>query len=357
MTGLSSQRNIFLDEFKPKAQLVVEGTRVEAPRFPAIDAHIHLGPPFGGSWAEEPVEKLLDALDAAHVEAVVDLDGGWGEDVLDKHLKHFKEHAPERFVHFGGVNWGQWPERGDSFGEWAAERFRQQVARGAQGLKVWKPFGLHVKDQRGDLVAVNDERLKPLWDTVGELGVPVIIHVADPAAFFDPVGAHNERWEELHAHPDWQFTSPPFPSFKTIMEDFANLVRRHENTTFIGAHVGCYAENLGWVGSLLDECPNFYVDISARIGELGRQPYTARKFFIRYADRILFGTDADAALETYQLYYRFLESDDEYFNYNLSEVPQQGRWYAYGLYLPDEVLKQVYHQNASRLILRAGEEA
>ena len=133
--------------------------------------------------------------------------------------------------------------------------------------------------------------------------------------------------------------------------DFANLVRRHKDTTFVGAHVGCYAENLGWVGALLDDCPNFYVDISARLGELGRQPYTARKFFLKYQDRILFGTDADAQPETYRHYYRFLETDDEYFNYNLSETPQQGRWYAYGLYLPDEVLEKTYHLNAERVIL------
>ena len=357
MTTLSQKRDLYLGEFKPRAKLVVKETLVEAPRFPVIDAHIHLGPPFGGSWLEQPVERLLEALDKAHVETVVDLDGGWGEDVLDKHLAHFKEQAPERFVHFGGVDWARWETQGDSFGEWAAERFRKQVERGAEGLKIWKPFGLRVKDQRGELVAVDDERLDPLWETVGELNVPVIIHVADPAAFFDPLDETNERWEELHAHPDWHFPNPKFPTFMTLMEDFANLVRRHQDTTFIGAHVGCYAENLGWVSSLLDECPNFYVDISARLGELGRQPYSARKFFLTYADRILFGTDADASLETYQLCYRLLETDDEYFSYTTYDPPGQGRWYAYGLCLPDEVLEQVYHSNAERVILRAGKRS
>ena len=352
-----SQRDIYLGEFKPQAKLVVKTTQVDAPRFPVIDAHLHLGSKFGGEWLEKPVEALLEALDAAHVRTVVDLDGGWGEAVLDAHLKHFKERSPERFVHFGGVDWSRWPEHGDAFGEWAAARFRAQVARGAQGLKIWKPFGLHVRDQHGKLVAVDDERLGPLWETVAELKVPIIIHVADPAAFFDPLDETNERWEELHAQPDWQFPSPPFPSFMTLMKDFANLVKRHPDTTFIGAHVGCYAENLGWVGNLLDECPNFFVDISARLGELGRQPYTARRFFIEHQDRILFGTDADAEPQTYRHYYRLLETDDEYVNYNLSDAPQQGRWYAYGLYLPDEVLKKVYSANAERLILRSAVQA
>lgn len=340
-----------LTAFRPKAQLVVKTTRVDRPRFPVIDAHLHLSPPFGGDWRAQPVERVLEAMDAAHVTAVVDLDGGWGERILDAHLRHFKERAPERFVHFGGVDWSQWERHGDRFGAWAAARFRAQVARGAGGLKIWKPFGLHARDQRGSLVALDDERLIPLWETVAELNVPVIIHVADPVAFFDPVDAHNERWEELRAHPDWHFPSPPFPSFPSLMGAFARLLERHPRTTFIGAHVGCYAENLGWVAALLGRCPNFYVDISARLGELGRQPYSARRFFLRYPERILFGTDADMGLETYRLYYRFLETDDEAFSYALADPPGQGRWSVYGLFLPDEVLQQVYYKNAERVIV------
>jgi predicted TIM-barrel fold metal-dependent hydrolase len=137
----------------------------------------------------------------------------------------------------------------------------------------------------------------------------------------------------------------------SILEGLANLVKHHPQTIFIGAHVGCYAENLAWVGSLMEQCPNFYVDISARIGELGRQPYAARKFFLEHSERILFGSDFGPDLEAYQLAYHFLESDDEYFNYNVSEVPQQGRWYVYGLYLPDDVLSKVYHLNAENLLL------
>ncbi len=357
MTRYSANAGFYLSDFKPKAKLTTKVTEVNQPNCEVIDAHLHLGSPFGGEWLGQPVDAILDAMDAARISTVVDLDGGWGEDILDTHLRHFKEHAPERFVHYGGVDWSKWSDHGDAFGEWAAKRFRAQVARGAQGLKVWKHFGLHVKDQHGRLVKVNDQRLEPLWDTIGELGVPVTIHVADPVAFFDPLDATNERWEELHAQPDWSFPSPPYPTFMEIMDGLACLVRRHASTTFVGAHVGCYAENLGWVGALLDECPNFFVDISARIGELGRQPYTARRFFTNYQDRILFGTDADARLETYQLHYRFLESDDEYFNYNLSDVPQQGRWYIYGLHLPDDVLEKVYRRNAERVILHVGEEA
>lgn len=340
---------MLLGDFRPRAQLVTKVTAVTRPRFPVIDAHNHLGL-FGGNWCDKPVAAFVDALDEAHVTHYVDLDGGWGEDLLLARLEKFKTAVPQRYQVFGGVNWDAWPEHGDNFGEYAAARLRQQAEWGAQGLKIWKPFGLHVRDQHDRLVRVDDPRLDPLWATAGELRLPVMVHVADPVAFFDPVDAANERWEELHAHPDWQFPSPPFPAFAAIVNGFANVIRRHPGTTFIGAHVGWYAENLAWVGALLDECPNFYVDISARIGELGRQPYTARRFFLQYADRILFGLDAGPDVAGYQLYYRFLETDDEYFNYNLGDIPLQGRWYIYGLFLPADVLKKVYRLNAQQVL-------
>lgn len=341
--------DLYLSQFAPVPRLVVKQTAVPTPRFPVIDAHNHLAEPFGGGWDQRPIDELLAVMDEAHVRAYVDLDGGWGEDILHRHLDGIKARAPERFRMFGGVDWSKWGDHGDRFGEWAAARFRQQVARGADGLKIWKPFGLSVVDHQGKLVEIDDPRLDPLWAAAGELGLPVLIHVADPVAFFYPLDNTNERYEELNAHPDWQFPSPPFPPFMKIMTDLKSLVSRHPKTIFIGAHVGCYAENLGWVGQMLDDCPNYYVDISARLGELGRQPYTARRFFISYADRILFGIDAGAHLETYRIYYRFLETDDEYFNYGDSPIPGQGRWHVYGLFLPDDVLKKVYHGNAERI--------
>ena len=341
---------MLLENFRPQSKLVTKTTLVNRPRFPVIDAHNHLREPFGGGWDKKPLSELLDLLDEAGVTLYVDLDGGWGEDILYAHLKHFKEGAPERFQIFGGVNWSTWESMGDGFVEWAAGRLKVQKEAGAQGLKIWKPFGLHVKDDKGALVKVDDERLIPIWETAGELGLPVLIHVADPVAFFDPIDETNERWEEIGAHPDWAFTSPPFPPFMEIMNGFFNLVKRHTNTVFIGAHVGCYGENLGWVGKMLDECPNYCIDISARLGELGRQPYTARKFFIQHQDRILYGSDMSPDLDAYRLSFRLLETDDEYFNYNVGDVPQQGRFYAYGLYLPDDVLEKVYRLNATRVL-------
>jgi len=342
---------MLLDSFRPKSCLVTKSTQVMRPRFPVIDAHNHIGDEFGGGWIHRPVTELIDILDQVNVKLYVDLDGGWGEDVLASHIDKFKSAYPDRFQVFGGVNWEIWRTLGDAFPEWAASRLRVQQVLGADGLKIWKNFGLQVCDNKGDLVMVDDVRLDPIWIAAGELKLPVMIHVADPVAFFAPLNETNERWEELTANPDWQFSSPQYPPFSLIIEGFANLVKRHPHTIFIGAHVGCYAENLMWVADLMDNCPNFYVDISARIGELGRQPYTSRQFFIGHSDRILFGSDFGPDLGAYRLTYRFLETDDEYFNYNVGEIPQQGRWYAYGLHLPDEVLQKIYYSNAENLFV------
>ncbi len=343
--------DLYLKEFLPRPALVVEEHHVSQARFPLVEAHTHLGVRFGVLEPALPVEELLAAMDELSVHAVVDADGGWGEDILAQRLDYFKAAAPERFVCLGGVDWNAWADHPRDFGEWAAGRVEAQVRRGAQGLKVWKGLGLWLKDPEGRLVAVDDPRLDPIWARAGELGVPILIHVADPVAFFQPLDRFNERYEELQHNPDWHFYGPEFPSFETVMEGLANVVTRHPQTVFVSAHVGCYAENLGWVSALMDRAPNFYTDISARLAELGRQPYTARSFFLKHADRILFGTDGIPSPEGYAPYFRFLETWDEHFSYNGREdhAPGQGRWRIYGIGLPDEVLRKVYAENAARV--------
>jgi Amidohydrolase len=341
-----------LEDYKPHSRLETRETQVLKPRFPVIDAHNHLDDDFGGGWINRPLNQLLDRLDEANVLHYVDLDGGWGEAIYEKHVRILGSQIPARFSVFGGLDWPKWAQEGNKFGEQSARRLETQCKAGMAGLKVWKNFGLDVRDQQNDLVSVDDERLDPVWETAASFKLPVLIHIADPVAFFDPLDANNERWEELKAHPDWHFPSPTFPTFSKIINAFAKLVKRHPNTTFIGAHVGCYSENLDWVSDLLDACPNFHVDFSARISELGRQPYRARKFFLEHADRILFGTDMGPDLEAYHIYYRFLETWDEYFNYSPAEIPPQGRWRISGLGLPDDVLEKVYYLNARRVIQR-----
>jgi len=344
MEAKNMSKKLHLTDFYPKSKLKVKETMVDKPKFSFIDGHSHLQL-IGGNWMEQPVEDLLAMMDKLNVQAIVDLDGMVNDRILFAHIKKFKEKAPRRFYHMGGVDWAKWEEKGNDFGRWAAKRLEEQVRLGASGIKIWKNLGLHVKDQNGKLVRVDDPRLDPIFETAASLKVPVYMHISDPVAFFDPLDRFNERWEELNMRPDRSFVAPHFPSFVEVIEQFANRIRRHKKTVFIGCHVAGYAENLAWVSALLDECPHLYIDISGRIGELGRQPYTARKFFLKHSNRIIFGTDRLPNIEWYRIYARFLETDDEYFNYFPVFPPKQGRWFIYGIYLPDDVLKKIYFEN------------
>ena len=351
---------MLLEDFRPRQELRVPATDVPLPRVRAIDAHNHLGSAFGGEWATRTAADLEAALDGSGVEGIVDLDGGWG-DHLQAEIDRWQAPLPGRVAVFAGLDYARWADDA-AFGETEARRLRDGIAAGARGLKVWKLLGLRAQDPAGALIRVEDPRLDPLWAAAGELGVPVTIHVADPIAFFRPLDGRNERWEELREHPDWHFwptrppgdrTAPGFPPFDELIDGLEAVVVRHPGTTFIGAHVGCAAEDLSRVSAILERCPNFNVDLAARIAELGRQPYTARAFIVRWSDRVLFGTDMAPDPAWWSVYYRFLETADESFAYDAEGepgAPTQGRWQIHGLHLPDDVLRQVYRDNARRLI-------
>jgi predicted TIM-barrel fold metal-dependent hydrolase len=231
---------------------------------------------------------------------------------------------------------------------------------GARGLKILKNLGLVIRDSAGKLVKVDDPRFDPMWEACAALKMPVAIHISDPAAFFLPTDRFNERFEELNNHPDWSFHGKDFPSNEELLAARDRVFARHPKTQFIALHVGHFAENLPHVAKSLDRFPNMTVELGARIGELGRQPRASRKFFEKYQDRILFGTDAvpkgDSTPqqvfgdELYRIYYRFLETEDEYFDYAPAPVPPQGRWRIYGVGLPDGILKKVYYNNAARVL-------
>jgi predicted TIM-barrel fold metal-dependent hydrolase len=350
---------MLLANYRPRSRLRTAATPVPRPRFPAIDAHNHLGSAFGGDWTTRTPAELADTLDAAGVEAIVDLDGGWGDELTDE-IDRWQRALPGRVAVFAGLDYDRWAED-PAFGETEAVRLREGVAAGARGLKVWKTLGLRARGPDGRLVAVDDPRLDALWAAAGELRIPVTIHVADPIAFFDPLDETNERWEELQAHPDWHFSptrpagepdAPGFPPFDELIDGLEAIVDRHPTTTFIGAHVGCAAEDLARVDRMLAAYPNWNADIAARIAELGRQPRRTRELFERWPDRILFGVDSGPDPAFYAVHFRFLETLDESFPYDVDDgsPPTQGRWAIHGLGLPDEVLRQVYRENARRLI-------
>ena len=234
------------------------------------------------------------------------------------------------------------------FFERCVDRLEELVEHGACGLKIWKDLGTIVRQADGSLLRIDDQRLDPLYEKAAELGVPIMYHIADPDAFFLPIDAENERYEELAAHPEWSYYGSHYGKLELLAQR-DRVIARHPKTTFVGAHVAEHPEDLAYVTELLEKNPNLHVDIGARCAELGRQPYTAREFFLKFADRILFGTDLIPEVNMYRLHYRFLETRDEYFEYP-SHASRQGRWNIYGLFLPDDVLLKVYRENAIRLL-------
>jgi predicted TIM-barrel fold metal-dependent hydrolase len=342
-------RDLLLRDFRPIPRLRVPARQVRNARFPAIDAHNHLGrwPAREAGWAIEDVGALLELMETCNVRAMVNLDGGWGDE-LQANLDRYDRPHPGRFATFCHPDWSE--TRRTGFGDRLADGLVRAAAAGARGVKVWKELGLRITDDEGRLLMPDDARLAPMWEAAGELELPVLIHVADPVAFFEPVDRSNERLEELLAHPDWSFAGPRFPRFERIVASLEALVAAHPRTAFVGAHVGCYAEDLGWVGRMLSTYDNFHVDIAARLAELGRQPRRARRLLLDHPDRVLFGLDLLPDPGEYAIHFRFLETDDEHFTYSTDDVPPQGRWAISGLGLPDEALSRIYADNARRLI-------
>jgi predicted TIM-barrel fold metal-dependent hydrolase len=345
-----------LRDWRPQPKLVVPAHEVERARFPAVDAHNHLGRWLSAwvgddpdAWTVSDVGELLDLMEACNLRAIVNLDGRWGDE-LEANLERYDRAHPGRFATFCHLDWATAVASGD-VGAAGAASLRKSVGAGAKGVKVWKDLGLHVRDERGDLILPDDRRLAPIWETAAELDVPIFIHTADPVAFFDPVDERNERYEQLHEHPEWSFADPSFPRFRRLMEALEGLVDSHPETTIVGLHVGGYSENLSWVSRMLDSYPNFHVDIAARVAELGRQPRATRALLVDHPDRVLFGIDEfPPERANYAIYFRFLETADEGFAHSTEEVPTMGRWTISGADVPDDVLRQVYAENAVRIV-------
>jgi predicted TIM-barrel fold metal-dependent hydrolase len=326
-----------LSDFHPRSMLAAPAHEILRPKFPVIDYHNHLD-------AQGPRE-VLRIMDECAIERIVNITMHTGEMALEM-IRKFHGVAPDRFATYGWMDWSDVQTSG--FFERSIERLERLIDHGACGLKIWKDLGTKVRDADGSLLRIDDERLDPLYEKAAELRVPVMYHIADPDAFFLPIDAANERYEELAAHPEWSYYSSHYGKLELLAQR-DRVISRHPKTTFVGAHVAEHPEDLAYVTRLLEENSNLHVDIGARCAELGRQPYTAREFFLKFANRILFGTDLIPEINMYRLHYRFLETRDEYFEYP-SHASRQGRWNIYGLYLPDDVLRKVYRENAIRLI-------
>ncbi len=355
-----------LVDYEPTSMLQVDETEVLRSRYPVIDTHTHISISAkevnGVALAPERTylaqpQELLSVMDRKNIRAMVDLTGGYEQGLTDTVAK-YQRAFPSRFYILTEPSYSHFLNPG--YPKLQAMAIEEAYRNGAKGLKILKTLGLYLRENitSGALVKIDDPRFDPMWDACGQLNLPVAIHISDPVAFFTPTNRFNERYEELHNHPDWSFYDRDFPSNADLIAARNRVFARHPKTRFVALHVGNFAENLTNVSENLDRFPNMTVDIAARIGELGRQPRAARKFFDKYQDRIVFGTDATPHADNYpqqvfgdklyEIYYRFLETDDEYFNYAPSKVPPQGRWRISGINLPDSILHKIYNQNAAR---------
>jgi predicted TIM-barrel fold metal-dependent hydrolase len=329
-----------IEEYTPKSTLVVPQHPVARARFPIIDIHNHQD----GAMSKDKLDRLVHDMDRINLRVMVNLSGGYG-DKLAKAVKNMKGAYPDRFVVFANIDFTNLDDPGYSARAAAQLEHDVQVG-GAQGLKIFKNFGMDLKDGKGRRIHVDDPRFDALFELCGRLRIPVLIHTAEPWSFFQPMDKNNERWLELKTHPGR--TRPPekYPSWETLMDEQHTLFARHPKTIFINAHLGWYGSNLAELGRLLDRLPNMYTEIGAVLYDLGRQPKFAREFLIKYQDRVLFGKDTWNPDE-YPTYFRVLETGDEYFDYYRK---YHAFWQMYGLELPADVLRKIYHGNALRIV-------
>ena len=337
-----------IEEYSPISTLKVPENPIKRAKFPFVDVHSH-------QWnmAIKDLSGLVKEMNDLNMKYMINLSGSGvatfsgNQSLMDlnlsKSVKNINENYPLRFGVFVNLKFNNIND--NDFGSKSAEILENAVNEGAIGLKIYKNLGLDLKDSKGNRVKVDDKRLYPIWETCAKLNIPVLIHSGEPSPFFDPVDKFNERF--LHARQKPKSFRPPekYPSFDTVMNEQYNMFKNNPKTIFINAHMGWMANDLDKLEKHLDSLPNVYTEIGAMIGELGRQPRRARKFFIDYQDRIMFGKDSYKKSE-FDVYFRVLETDDEYFDYYRK---RHGLWKMYGLNLPDEVLKKVYYKNALKL--------
>jgi predicted TIM-barrel fold metal-dependent hydrolase len=295
---------------------------------------------------QHDVGRVLDVMDSANVAALVNLDGRWGRE-LEANLDRYDRAHPGRFFTFCHLDWRVLSEPDGT--DRLVDSLRRSVAAGARGLKVWKDLGMKV-EVRGRRILPDDPVLDAVWEEAAVLRIPVLIHVGDPVAFFQPVDHHNERLEELLRHPKNSRSHGGLEEFHRLIDSFEHLVASHPRTVFVGAH-GLYAENLGRVSELFDRYPNLYVDVAWVALQLGRQPRAATALLMRHPDRVLFGTDVfPLRASVFHVNFRLFETADEAFSYSDDPAPGSGRWPIYGLDLPHSVLERVYRDNALQVL-------
>ena len=235
----------------------------------------------------------------------------------------------------------------------------QDLKQGAVACKMWKNIGMEIVKPSGEFLMVDDAIFDPIYAYLSRSGVPVMMHMGEPLACWQPLSEDNLHAGYYSAHPEWHmYNKPDFPSHREIIDARDRVLAVHPSLRVVGAHLGSLEYDVAEIAKRLDRYPNFAVDTSARTRDLAWQDREAvRQFFLAYQDRVLFGTDIvqrelqsslpeavrEGNLERMQQRY---EADFAYYEGD-GLITVRGREVR-GLALSVEVLEKLYHENARR---------
>jgi uncharacterized protein len=328
-------------DYRPRSTLIAPAHITRTAKFPAIDFHGH---PYEQLNSAAGLIALGAALDSINVRVIVVANNASGSELAKQtELVRASPTMRDRVRILAGINFGG---VGPGWAQKAVAQLEADVSAGAVGIgEIGKGLGLSTKKADGTRLQIDDPALDPVWQAAARLKLPVFIHTADPQEFWQPVDFSNERWLELALFPGRRYPADQYPAFETLMKERDNMLRRNPRTTFVIAHLGWHANDLGRLGAMMDALPNLHSEVGAVLYDIGRQPRAAHDFFVKYQDRILFGKDSFQPAE-YPYYWRVFETRDDYFDYYRD---YHAKWKLYGIELPDSVLKKVYFGNALRI--------
>jgi predicted TIM-barrel fold metal-dependent hydrolase len=293
---------------------------------------------------DKQILEWIGLMDKVGIDKVIILTQQTGEQ-FDEIYKLYSKY-PERFELWCGLDYTGYDKPG--FGPAAVKELERCYKLGARGVgelgdkgkglfysKPTKAWGMHL----------DDERMDPILEKCADLGMPVNIHVADPRWMYEPMDETNDGLMNAY---EWRLDNQPgIVSHEGMVEILGRAVKRHPRTIFVACHFANCSDDLGRLGRLFDKYPNLYADISARYAETAAIPRFTGKFYEKYQDRLVYGTDMRFNENMYKLTFRILESSDEHF-YAWNSFSYH--WPLYGLDLGDGVLRKVYRENALKII-------